>query len=596
MQNKSVLMSTSQLVWDYWERNAKEHSQSEAIIHWDALDKPFRWNYASLYQAALIVAENLLAQGVKSGDICSLIIRHNKYFYPIYMGIVAIGAIPTVLAYPNPRIHPDKFVYGLTGISQKSGLDWIITERELEAVINPLIRNENSTIKGSIFALEWLENEPNKTVDYKKISEMRHKITFSMPFLLQFSSGTTGLQKGIVLSHKAIVGHVKRYSESLQLSAQDKIVSWLPLYHDMGLIAAFQMPLIYGIPTIQIDPFQWISAPMILFQAISEERATLTWLPNFAYNFLSERIYEEDMDGIILSSMRMFINCSEVVRPESHEIFLKSFSKYGVKKTMFSACYAMAETTFAVTQVAPGEEPAVLTLDRNLLSKRIVKLVDAGNPIKLCASSGKPVSGCILKIIDPKGHELAEDQIGVIAIQSVSLFDGYRNNSEKTNQVMKDNWYLTGDLGFCHNGEYYILGREDDVVIVAGKNIYPEDIEGAVNKVNGVIPGRVVAFGIEDLKTGTQQVCVIAETSCESELEKDTLKLEIIKAGMAIDVTISMVVFVPLRWLIKSSSGKLSRKANKERIKKFRKERVGNNNDFRTPKGNNFESIAAQRL
>ena len=559
-------MNTPRLVWDCWERNAKKHSQSDAIIHWDALNKPFRWNYAALHQVALIVAENLLAQGVKRGDICALIIRHHKFFYPIYMGIAAVGAIPTVLAYPNPRIHPDKFVNGLTGISQKSGLDWVITERALETIINPLIRNKNSSLKGSLFALEWLENERNKTVNCKTINETHRNTTPSMPFLLQFSSGTTGLQKGIVLSHKAILEHVKRYSKSMQLSAQDKIVSWLPLYHDMGLIAAFHMPLIYGVPTIQIDPFQWISAPMILFQAISEDRATLSWLPNFAYNFLSERVYDEDMEGINLSSMRMFINCSEVVRSESHEQFLKSFSKYGIKKTMLSACYAMAETTFAVTQAIPGEELAVLTLDRNLLSKRIVKLTDASNSIKFCASSGKPISGCALKIIDPKGHELAEDQIGTIAIQSVSLFDGYRNNPEKTHRVMKDNWYLSGDLGFCHKGEFYILGREDDLIIVAGENIYPEDIEDALNKVKGVIPGRVVAFGMEDLGTGTQKVCVIVETSCESESEKDALKLEIVKAGMAIDVTISIINFAPPRWLIKSSSGKLSRKANKERI------------------------------
>jgi acyl-CoA synthetase (AMP-forming)/AMP-acid ligase II len=560
------MTSVFQLVWDCWENHVKEHPQYEAIVHWDALGKPFRWTYGNLLEEALKIADNLMHQGVKAGDVCALILRHNKYFYPIYMGIAAIGAIPAVLAYPNVRLHPAKFFHGLSGMAQKSGLDWVMTERELELSIKPLIINEQSTIKGIFFPLEWINSQQPKELKYELINKSRNTINSSAPFLLQHSSGTTGLQKAVVLSHKAVLEHIKRYSKAIKLSEEDKIVNWLPLYHDMGLIAAFHIPLALGIPSIQLDPFQWVSAPIILFQAISEEKATLTWLPNFAYNFLADRVDEEEMEGIDLSSMRMFVNCSEVVRSESHKKFFNRFQKYGVKKESLAACYAMAETTFAVTQTEPGFEARMLTVDRNALARKIVQPPQYAGLEKICVSSGKPISDCLLKIIDENGVELPENRVGKVFIKSISLFDGYRNKPETTSQVLKDGWYSSGDIGFLHNGEYFIIGRGDDVIIVAGKNIFPEDIEDVVNNVKGVIPGRIVAFGVENLETGTEDVAVIAETSCEDAIEKNPLELTIKQAGMDIDVTISVVYLVPPRWLIKSSSGKPSRKANKERI------------------------------
>lgn len=536
-------------VWDSWEEQARKFPESEAIVHWDALGKPFRWPYGGLLNAALNIGNNLIEQGVNSGDVCALIMRHNKFFYPIYMGIAAIGAIPAVLAYPNGRLHPDKFLHGLSGMARNSGLDWVMTERELESAVKPLTLNARTPVKNIFFPLEWIDPAQSPGTNYEVIQKSRGKIDSRAPFLLQHSSGTTGLQKAVVLSHKAVLKHCARYSEAIKLTGQDKVISWLPLYHDMGLVAAFLMPLISGIPSIQIDPFQWVSAPTIFLQAISREKPTLTWLPNFAYNFMADRVPEEEMKGVNLSSIRMFINCGEVIRAESQDKFFNRFSRYGVKKESLAACYAMAEATFAVTQSQPGIAAVSRALGR-----------------KACVSSGKPIPGCSLKILNENGEELPEDCVGKIVIKSVSLFDGYRNNPEKTNAALKDGWYLSGDLGFCHKGEYFVFGREDDVIVAAGNNIYPEDIEDALSRVPGVIPGRVIAFGAYDSQTGTEDVCVAAETLYDTEKEKDALVLAIKEAGMAIDVTISRVYLVSPRWLIKSSSGKPGRKANKERI------------------------------
>ncbi|MGE5679378.1 MAG: AMP-binding protein, partial [Bacillota bacterium] len=185
---------------------------------------------------------------------------------------------------------------------------------------------------------------------------------------------------------------------------------------------------------------------------------------------------------------------------------------------------------------------------------------------KTYVSSGKPVSGCSVRIIDESGKDLEQGKVGEIVIKSVSMFDGYRNYPEKTAEVLKSGWYYSGDYGFMYEDHCYVVGRKKDIIIVAGNNLYPEDIEDTVSQVEGVIPGRVVAFGEEDPSLGSEQVSVVAETSLSDEKQLKDLRLRIIKAAMQIDVSIRKVYLVPSRWLIKSSAGKPSRKANKERI------------------------------
>ena len=529
-------------------------------MHWVAGEPPFRWRWGALLDHSSRLSDCLSEAGLRAGHVCALIFRHHKYFYPIYLAVTALGAIPAVLAYPNNRLHPDKFRAGLEGMSRRSGLDWVLTEHELEDGIVPLLTRRGSTVRGILFPLDWAEDSNRGGSNWS-----HPRSSPDGPCLLQHSSGTTGLQKAVVLSHRAILEHVHRYGAAIDLRLGDKIVSWLPLYHDMGLIAAFYLPLTLGIPLIQLDPFEWVSAPLILLDAISKEAATLSWLPNFAYNLMADRIREDDVADIRLDTIRMFINCSEPVRADSHEKFYQRFRSLGLKREALAACYAMAETTFAVTQTAPGVEARQLVIDREQLARNHIAPAKSPTSVRRCVSSGAPISGCEIKIFDESGVDLSEDRVGEIGIRSASLFDGYRNNPQKTAEVLVDGWYLSGDYGFRHQDELYIIGRRKDMLIVAGKNIYPEDIEDALGRLAGVLPGRVVAFGLEDETSGTEQICVIAETALDRVLERRQLRFAIMRAGMEIDVTISRVYLAPPRWLIKSSAGKPSRQANKER-------------------------------
>jgi len=562
------MRASAKYLWDTWLYNSESRSKEEAIVHWVGGEQPFRWNWGELVRAAVNYAEAIRSHGVRPGEICALIIRHHKDFYPIYMGISLMGGIPSILAYPNPRQHPDKFRQGLEGMSRHSGLDWIFSERSLEDTIKPLVQSETSTIRGILFPLEWKPEIRGKGTLPESLSHSRRGTSPDDPCLLQHSSGTTGLQKAVVLSHRAVMEHVRLYGESIQVNGEDKIASWLPLYHDMGLIAAFLLPLAWGIPLIQLDPFEWVQAPVLLLEAISREKGTLAWLPNFAYNFMADRIREEDLEGLRFDSVRMLVNCSEPVRHESHQKFLRRFSPLGLSPDTLGASYAMAETVFAATQTEPGTSAKMVPVSRSGLAQGHFQPVhgDPGSPTKYCVSSGAPISGCDLKVVDEKGGELPDGEIGEIVIGSVSLFDGYRNQPEKTEEVLKDGWYYSGDYGARHEGEYYILGRKKDIIIVAGNNISPEDVEDAVNEVPGILPGRVVAFDRENEETGTEQVCVVAETEETGEAGLKALRREIVKAGMRIDVTVAEVYLVPPRWLFKSSSGKLSRKTNKQRV------------------------------
>jgi len=380
---------------------------------------------------------------------------------------------------------------------------------------------------------------------------------------LQHSGGTTGLQKGVALSHRAVLNQLASYSDAIALNDDDVIVSWLPLYHDMGLIAGFLLPLVQGIPLVLMSPFDWAKHPALLFRAIHEHHGTLCWLPNFAYNHCARRIRQRDLEGLSAASMRMFINCSEPVYAESHALFLERFAAIGVKAEMLAVSYAMAENTFAVTQTPPGEIPHVDVIDRAMLEERLIaQPADAHTVTKV--SCGKPITNTAVRVLDDAGNPLPERHVGELAVKSDCMLTEYYQRPDL--QPFKDGWYLTGDRGYIADGEIYVVGRSKDLIINAGKNVYPQDIEALVNTVPGVHAGRAVAFGVPDVREGTELIAVVAEVETESEEERQAIDRAIRQTvAQGSTVTVSFVKLVDSRWLIKTSSGKIARAANREK-------------------------------
>jgi len=369
-----------------------------------------------------------------------------------------------------------------------------------------------------------------------------------------------------MLSHASILGHLRRYAATIEVRPSDCIVSWLPLYHDMGLIAAFHLALSTGIPLVQLDPFEWVQVPAMLLKAISRYRATLCWLPNFAYTFLADRVRDDDLEDVRLESLRLMVNCSERVREQSHERVAARFAACGLRPSALGASYAMAETTFALTQTPPGAPARVVHVERDALSRGyVVAHAEPSSRTTPCVSSGRVLEGCEVMVTDDAGEELADGRLGHLLARSESMFDGYRNHPDKTRAAFRNGWYITGDLGFRMDGELFVLGRSKDVIIHAGKNVYPEDVEAAIAGVNGVIPGRSVAVGVENASSGTEEIWVVAEREPSDERSEHAIRRDILRSTIQADVTVSRVVLVPPRWLFKSSSGKLCRHTNRDR-------------------------------
>ena len=335
----------------------------------------------------------------------------------------------------------------------------------------------------------------------------------------------------------------------------------------MGLIAGFLLPMLYGIPLVLMSPFDWVKAPYKLMQAISEYKGTLCWLPNFAYNFCAKKIRDRDLSDVDLSTLRAVINCSEPMRFSSHEMFINKFGKYGLKEKALATSYAMAENVFAVTQ---GGIDQPITYDEiDLISfqeKNVAIPVKPGDGSAIMVSAGRPISNVEVNIIDSSGKFLDERQIGEIVIRSNCMLDGYYNRDEVTRKSFINGWFKTGDFGYIADSEIYISGRKKDLIIVGGKNIYPKDLETIVMDINGVHPGRVVAFGVYNELKGTEDVVIIAEIEDEFMEKKESISEDIRKrVTRESAIALRNILLVDKKWLIKTSSGKIARALNKKK-------------------------------
>jgi fatty-acyl-CoA synthase len=361
---------------------------------------------------------------------------------------------------------------------------------------------------------------------------------------------------------------VYRLSEALAQDESDGSVSWLPLYHDMGLIACLYFPLWAGIPSLHFAASDWLLRPELLFHYIQQYRASLCWLPNFAFSYMARR--KEMMDGSYsLNHVRAWINCSEPVRRKSVRDFAEQFADWGVVPASLQSSYAMAENVFAVTQSLPGES---LSMVSRAKVKGASLSCGAGSFEVIddeYVSSGRCLKGMRLRIIGTDGLPCADFVAGEIQLQTSCLFEGYWDRHGFRRDVFtEDGWYRTGDFGFTANEEVFVIGRMKDIIIVAGQNIFPEDVEIITSQVAGVYAGRVVAFGVDNEELGTQSIGVVAEMNGEFDpgkvdrMEKEIQSLIIASLGVAP----RFVKVVPQRWIIKSTAGKISRRDTRNRF------------------------------
>ncbi len=517
--------------------------------------------YRQLVSDSAAYAAALARQGVQPGEIVVLILQHGRDLIDAFFGAVLHGAVPAIMPFLTEKLLPERYRADLASLVEINQPAAIVTYPEFAPEVQAALK-AGSSVRAVIVSDQV---GPAVAPDFDGLGRLQR--TPEDVVLLQHSSGTTGLQKGVALSHQAVWNQLENYSQALNLKAEDVIVSWLPLYHDMGLIAGFLMPILWGVPLVIMSPFEWVRAPYKLMQAVSRYRGTLTWLPNFAYNFCAQKIRDRHLEGVDLSSWRAVINCSEPMRWASHQAFLERFRPYGLRPEVLATCYAMAENVFAVTQGGIDAPVTVDEIDRDLFQiERRAEPAGEGRPSIKMLSAGRPIPNVQVKVVAEDGRELPERRLGEVALHSNCMLTGYYHRPDATAKAFLEGWYLTGDYGYLAGGELYVSGRKKDLIIVGGKNIYPQDLEHLAMEVPGVHPGRVVAFGIFNEEAGTEDVVIVAEVDTEDAAEREQIAEAIrqsITRGSA--VALRTVHLVGPQWMIKTSSGKNARLANRDK-------------------------------
>jgi acyl-CoA synthetase (AMP-forming)/AMP-acid ligase II len=510
----------------------------------------------------------------KQRSVVLLLLPHSPELFLLQLGLVLRGQIPAILAWPTSRVDPEKYQRNLVHQLSELPADLLITLPRLAGNLTPSLPYGVAGLplaNDAAFEKVFPAAPLSEHLERKKFPVHLDALPSEETLFLQFSGGTTGAQKAIVVTASMLREQFRQLAKALAFTSSDSVASWLPLYHDMGLIACYWMPLWHAVLSVQIAANDWVINPELLLKYIAQYQTTLCWLPNFSFSYISQR--REQMQEHDLSSVRAWINCSEPVRLKSISEFAAAFADCGVRKETLQASYAMAETVFAVTQSEAGRELATIPRQRVRCAKQTSQpafdLLD-----EVYVSSGRPLADTELRVVATDGSLCPENVPGEIYVRTPSLFSGYWGAEGFWTYSLNEGWHATGDYGFLAGGELYVIGRYKDIVIVGGNNIFPEDVEAVVNSMEGVYPGRVVAFGVEDHEFGTQGLGVVAEMSGEYDEEKAFgLEAAIRKLVLtAIGTAARYVAVVPQRWIVKSTAGKISRRETRER---FLRERLG---------------------
>ncbi|MGE0740533.1 MAG: AMP-binding protein [Hyphomonadaceae bacterium] len=485
---------------------------------------------------------------LRDGDLALLFLKHTPDLYGAFFGAMAAGCVPSFMPTASPRQDPKIYWHSHAALLERLKPRAIVASADTFADMEAAGLDLGTTHR--VLPTE-VGNAP------LQISR-RNEDDIA---LLQHSSGTTGLKKGVALSYRAITAQIESYARALDLSDADRIASWLPLYHDMGLIACAILPVYFGIPITHIDPLHWVARPDLMFSAIAADRATLAWMPNFAFEHMAT-VCGRNADRYDLSTIRAWINCSEPCKPRAFDRFADAFTLSGVQREHLQCCYAMAESVFAVTQTEIGGRTRRLRANPTSLDRgaRVERLDDGGIELLSC---GPTIGGIEVSVHDESRQPLPEGHVGEIALRGDFMFSGYNLDPERTAERCQDGRYFTRDMGFLMDGELYVLGRLDDMLIINGRNLYAHEVETELSSVAGLKAGRAVAVARHDPRTGSDALVVIAEkTSLDPRDDRELTEDVVNRLNAVFSVVPQKVVLVEEGWLVKTTSGKISRKEN----------------------------------
>ncbi len=534
------------------------------VTAWIDEDERETVTFAEFRRRARGQAGVLRDHGVTAGDRVVVLMPQGIPAMTTFVGAMMLGAVPAFLAYPNFKVEPAKYRAGLAGVTANlSAKAVVIDERFPEEMLGHVsLSDETKLLRAGA------GKEPGDLKEFPLPTIQADSLAF-----IQHSAGTTGLQKGVALTHGAVLRQIEHLAQALKIDgATDSVYSWLPLYHDMGLIACFMLPMVCHMPVVMQSPLDWVMQPEAMLQIVSECKCTLAWMPNFAFQFVPRRVPQSRWAQYDLSSIRALINCSEPVRASSMLEFQNVFAAIGLRSHALQSCYAMAENVFAVTQsdVYRPFAPTVIWADGQRFrgAHQIVPVKEGTAGAVSFTSSGRLLPNHEVRIVSDSGAALGDGSVGEILVKSDCLFEGYYNRPDLTAQAIVDGWYHTGDLGFSQDGELYVVGRKKDLLIIGGENIYPQDIEEIIGGHPAIHDGRVIALGVYNPDLGTEEIIAVAEVERQEDLvHAMEIEREIrsrVVAGLG--VAVRTILLKPPKWIVKSTAGKAARSATREKL------------------------------
>lgn len=512
--------------------------------------------YRELHERSAAIAAGLQACGLQPGHAAAIMLPTSPEYFYTFFGILAAGGIPVPI-YPPARLNQiEDHLFRHKDILNNCGAVVLVTVREALPVAR-LLKSHVESLRSIVMPSELLS---------VGTPLLRPKLSGRDIAFLQYTSGSTGVPKGVTLTHANLLASIRAMGTDLAVNSSDIFVSWLPLYHDMGLIGAWFGSFYNSAFLVIMSPMDFLAKPERWLWAIHRHQATLTAAPNFAYELCLKRTTEEQLSGLRLASMRAMLNGAEPVSPGTLQRFSERFSGAGLDPRALMPVYGLAECTLGLAFPPPNRGPLIDRVAREeFMINGFARPAPESPDALQFVSCGRPIRGHEIRIVDDGGHEVPDRVQGCLQFRGPSTTSGYYNNPGKTRELFDRDWLNSGDLAYIADGEVYLTGRSKDLIIHAGRNLYPQELEEKVSELPGIRKGCVVVFGSQDRDSGTEKLVVLAETRETAPDKRHELSVEINQAIM--DLTGSApdeVVLAPPQTVLKTSSGKLRRSACKD--------------------------------
>jgi 1-acyl-sn-glycerol-3-phosphate acyltransferase len=535
----------------------------QAHIHWLTDGNPEEViRFAELYQGAQAVAAGLEQQGLEPGQTVAIMLPTGREYFFSFFGVLLAHAIPVPIYPPLRLAQIEDHLRRHARILANAQAILLITVAEARPV-SQLLRSQVERLRrvvtvpelvalGQGAAARAMPGYPPRPEDIA---------------MLQYTSGSTGNPKGVILTHANLLANIRAMGGAIQAGSNDVFVSWMPLYHDMGLIGAWLGSLYYGVPLVVMSPLLFLTRPERWLWAIHQHRATLSGAPNFGYELCLRRVQDRDIEGLDLSSWRLAFNGAEPVSPDTLARFQERFAPYGLRPETQFPVYGLAEASVGLAFPPLGRAPLIDRVNREVFMRTRQAWPSAPNdPHALrFVACGQPLPGHQIRIVDAAGFEAGEREEGRLEFQGPSATSGYFRNAEETRRLFHDGWLDSGDLAYLAGGDVYITGRVKDLIIRAGRNIYPQELEEAVGNIAGIRKGCIAVFGVAAPGEGTERLVVLAETRVTDAPTRERLRTEINAVAMdLIGGPPDEVVLAPPYSVLKTSSGKIRRAASRE--------------------------------